>query len=165
MVLNLLSIPSQPIELENPHPIVYAHCTFKGIQTGIFLGSLTGAFVNLYNMYYSKTEKKFNWIRVGRYARNSVFPFILIINKICYNRLSSSVIQKNQSRAHRILKNQGQNLVDDITFGGLFGGAILGALQGQRSVGSILISASLGGLAGLLLDFGIVTGKEAANRF
>ncbi|EAR82734.1 transmembrane protein, putative (macronuclear) [Tetrahymena thermophila SB210] len=164
MVLNLLSIPSKPIELENPNPIVYAHYTFKGLQAGIFLGSLAGTFVNLYNMYYSKTEKKFNWIRVGSYARNSILPFIIIIDKMCYDRLSSSVIQKNQSRAYTILKNQGQNLVDDISLGGLLGGAIIGALQGQKSIGSLFISASLGGLAGLLLDFAIVAGKEVANR-
>ncbi|EAR82736.1 transmembrane protein, putative (macronuclear) [Tetrahymena thermophila SB210] len=164
MVLNLLTISSSPQGIQNPNPIVYAHCTLKGLQAGIFLGSVTGAIVNLYQMYYTKAEKNFNWLRVGKYARNSIIPFIFIINKMCYDRLSTSDLQKNQSRAYRIHKNQGQNLVDDLSLGGFFGGAAFGAIQGQKSLSYLLITASLGALSGLMLDFGIVFGKTISNR-
>ncbi|EAR82735.1 transmembrane protein, putative (macronuclear) [Tetrahymena thermophila SB210] len=163
MVLNLISIPSKPEEIENPNPIIYAHYTLKGLQTGIFVGSGLQIINNLYDMYLMKTENKFNWMKVGSNAGLFILPGLIILNKSCYDYLSTS-IQKNQLTAYEILKDQGQHLVDDITFGGLFGGAIIGALQGQRYIGSILSSASLGGLAGLLLGCGIFFYKQDANR-
>ncbi|KAL4426955.1 hypothetical protein ABPG74_017212 [Tetrahymena malaccensis] len=164
MVLNLLTIPSASSDILNPNPIVYAHCTLKGLQAGVLFGSVSGAIINIYNIYYSKAEKNFNWLRVGKYARNSILPFILIVNKMCYDRLSASNIQQNQSRAYRIHKNQGQNLVDDLTLGGLIGGTIFGAIKKQKSVSSILIFSSMGALSGLILDFGILFGKTVTNK-
>ncbi|KAL4467308.1 hypothetical protein ABPG72_016902 [Tetrahymena utriculariae] len=163
MVLNSLKISSSPSDIKNPNPTVYAHCTLKGLQAGVLVGSVAGAIINLYQMYYSKAGKNFNWLGVGRYDRNSIISFILIINKMCYDRLSTSEIQKNQSRAYRIHKNQGQNLVDDLTLGGFIGGTVFGAVSGQKSVNYLLITASLGALSGLILDFGIIFGKTFSN--
>lgn len=47
--------------------------------------------------------------------------------------------------------------MDDITLGGIFGGLIYGFMQSKKSVGTVLISTSLGGVFGLLGALGMVS--------
>lgn len=87
MVLNLISYPSKPIEIPNPNPMVYAHVTIKGVQLGLFLGFVSGLATNLLKMYSSKSEKSFNWNRLGRYSGNGIVPAVIIANYMCRTKL------------------------------------------------------------------------------
>lgn len=65
---------------------------------------------------------------------------------------------KNKSRAYRLIKNWDQNRSDLLTSTGLVAGAAV-SLVGLTGSG-ILPGALLGGLGGLMINFGIVLGKS-----
>lgn len=142
MVLELLPKAPNPQSQTFSEEIVLLHTTIKGIQVGLVLGPIIAVLSSIIK------KKKLSRNLIGKSLNYGIIGGIGLSDGMTFYKLKTSDKFKNQSRAYRLERSYNQNLIDNLTLGGmLIGQLALGGLVGPTA----FLKCNVGGALGFWL--------------